>query len=98
MVQGNVGKLHQVFINILNNAIYAIAEKGIITITTAIIKGNVEVVVRDTGCGIGKEELSRLLIRFILQNLREMEPVWACRLRIQLLKNIMVFRFCFRSR
>ncbi|OQA96382.1 MAG: Sensor protein ZraS [Bacteroidetes bacterium ADurb.Bin217] len=60
VVKGNVGKLHQVFINILNNAIYAIAEKGTITITTAITKGNVEIVVRDTGCGIGKEELSQI--------------------------------------
>jgi signal transduction histidine kinase len=59
-VKGNVGMLHQVFINVLSNAIYAIAAKGKITITTAIKKENAEVAISDTGCGIGKDELSQI--------------------------------------
>jgi signal transduction histidine kinase len=63
-IKGNVGMLHQVFINILSNAIYAIATEGRITITTAINKENAEVAISDTGCGIGKDELSQIINPF----------------------------------
>lgn len=60
MVKGNVGMLHQVFINVLSNAIYAIDGQGVITIETNVNEGNVEIVINDTGCGIEKEKLSQI--------------------------------------
>jgi signal transduction histidine kinase len=59
-IKGNVGKLHQVFLNILANASQAIEETGDITIVTSISKNKICVVVEDTGIGIEKHNLSRI--------------------------------------
>ncbi len=56
----NVGKLHQVFINLLTNAIYAIKEEGVITIETKIIDESVIITISDNGTGIEKEHLSQI--------------------------------------
>lgn len=44
--------LKLVFANILKNACDAMPNKGNITITTALVKGSVEIKIADTGCGI----------------------------------------------
>jgi len=51
------GKLNQVFMNLLINAIQSIAEKGTITIETSQIAATAELMIRikDTGCGIPPE-------------------------------------------
>lgn len=59
-VLGNVGKLHQVFLNILTNASQAIASEGKITLTTGDIGNSVRVEIRDSGEGISEENLSRI--------------------------------------
>lgn len=53
-ITGDAEKLHQVFINLFNNAQYAMADGGEITITTTSINSNVRVSVRDTGTGIAE--------------------------------------------
>jgi C4-dicarboxylate-specific signal transduction histidine kinase len=60
IVQGNVGKLHQVFINILTNAIQAIEEKGEITILTYLSRDNCIVNISDTGCGISEVNIPKI--------------------------------------
>lgn len=51
-VLGPSGQLNQVFMNILNNAQQAIADKGDIYIATRRENGHISVTIRDTGCGI----------------------------------------------
>jgi signal transduction histidine kinase len=46
------GQLNQVFMNILSNAIDAIEEKGIITISTSKSNGFIRISIKDTGSGI----------------------------------------------
>ncbi|MGD1848151.1 MAG: ATP-binding protein, partial [Salibacteraceae bacterium] len=58
------GKLNQVFMNILNNAIQATPDKGTITLTT-IDKGEmVEVRLKDTGAGMTEETQKKLFDPF----------------------------------
>ncbi|MEQ9403588.1 MAG: ATP-binding protein [Cyclobacteriaceae bacterium] len=63
-IKGNGGKLHQVFFNLLSNAVQSILEKGTITISTYTRKKNLMVVVTDTGEGIGPDNLSRIFDPF----------------------------------
>ncbi len=63
-IKGNTGQLHQVFLNILLNAIQAIADKGSITISTIIVQGVLKIDITDTGCGIASENLSRVVDPF----------------------------------
>ncbi|SMO32888.1 His Kinase A (phospho-acceptor) domain-containing protein [Solitalea koreensis] len=60
VVKGNVGKLHQVFANVLSNAIYALPEQGKICIATRKETQNVKVIITDNGCGIQTEHLSQI--------------------------------------
>lgn len=58
--KGNIGKIHQVFINILMNAIYAIQENGVISIETKQANGHAEIVISDNGCGIEPSIINRV--------------------------------------
>ncbi|NVK51599.1 MAG: GHKL domain-containing protein [Flavobacteriaceae bacterium] len=64
VTKGNVGKLHQVFINILTNSIQAIENTGTITINTTVNTENVIVEITDTGKGIHKEYLTKIMDPF----------------------------------
>ena len=59
-VLGNVGKLHQVIVNVISNANHAITAKGTIVIDTYKKEGKVYVVISDDGIGISKENLPRI--------------------------------------
>jgi len=61
---GNEGKLHQVFINILSNSIQAIEKNGVISITTTKNKNNISITIKDNGCGIKHENISKILDPF----------------------------------
>lgn len=56
----NEGQLHQVFLNLLTNAIQAIEGEGSIKITTTTKKNKVEIVIQDSGCGISKENIKKI--------------------------------------
>lgn len=60
IIKGNVGKLHQVFINILTNAAQAIVKDGIIKIKTFSKNNKFIVEIEDNGCGIEKENLPKI--------------------------------------
>ncbi|MFT6133706.1 MAG: signal transduction histidine kinase [Cyclobacteriaceae bacterium] len=54
-VFGNDGQLHQVFLNILSNAIQSIQNEGKITIKTQIENGKLQIIIADDGQGIPNE-------------------------------------------
>jgi signal transduction histidine kinase len=57
-------KINQVFINLITNAAQAMDGKGRITISTRRRGDRVEISVRDTGCGIAPENLSKIMDPF----------------------------------
>ncbi len=59
-IMGNVGKLHQVFINIITNSCQAIEGTGIITINTSIENNHLEIRINDTGSGIDPDNLNKI--------------------------------------
>lgn len=63
-VMGDPGKLEQVFINILSNAVEAMPLGGSILIETARTGGRVQVRFTDTGSGIPEENLTRVFDPF----------------------------------
>lgn len=64
------GKLNQVFMNIINNAIHAIISKksaeqeGVIEITTSVVDNLAEIRIKDNGIGIPKENLDKIFEPF----------------------------------
>ena len=60
LVQGNAGKLQQVFLNLFLNARDAMPEGGRLRVRTEINEGEVRVQVSDTGQGISQEHIHRI--------------------------------------
>lgn len=60
-VQADADKLTQVFLNLLLNAIQSMEHGGMLTVSAGIKDGFVEIAVTDTGCGIGAENIDRVL-------------------------------------
>jgi PAS domain S-box-containing protein len=60
----NEGKIHQAILNLLANAVQAIDGEGEITVSTKLIKNNLEVTISDTGCGISEENLVKIFDPF----------------------------------
>jgi len=56
----NEGKIHQTLLNILSNAEQSIEKKGAIEIETQIVDQNLKIVIKDTGCGISKDIISKI--------------------------------------
>lgn len=63
-VHANEGKMHQVFLNLLANAIQAIEGQGIIEITIITEVSNLIVSITDSGCGIKSEDLIKIFDPF----------------------------------
>lgn len=59
-IKGNIGNLHQVFINILNNAIQAIESKGTILIKSVCSDKTATIEITDNGHGIAPENLNKV--------------------------------------
>jgi two-component system NtrC family sensor kinase len=58
------GKLNQVIMNLLTNAIQAIPGKGVITITTIKKENEINLSIKDTGTGIAKEIFEKIFEPF----------------------------------
>jgi two-component system NtrC family sensor kinase len=63
-VHADFGQLRQACLNLLINACDAMAGGGRLTLATRTLDGAVEIAVTDTGCGISKEHLSKVLDPF----------------------------------
>lgn len=60
----NLGQLNQVFMNLLVNAVQAIAHKGEIDIATRKVGGTIVIGISDNGCGIPPDRLNRIFEPF----------------------------------
>jgi signal transduction histidine kinase len=63
-VTADSDKLQQVFTNLTLNAIQAMSGGGRLTLRTSVANSQVRIDVQDTGCGISKENLSKLFTPF----------------------------------
>lgn len=59
-LEGNTGKLHQVFMNILINSIHAIDDEGEITIQTSTNDDKAIIEISDTGMGIDEMHITKI--------------------------------------
>jgi two-component system NtrC family sensor kinase len=61
-VRGDAAQLQQVFLNLINNAVFAMPQGGTLTVTTRLHdnKDRVQIKVADTGDGIKKEHLPKI--------------------------------------
>jgi signal transduction histidine kinase len=72
-------KITRVFINLVKNAIDAIAEKGTIEIKTHQTRDNVEIFFSDTGTGISEETLKRLFAPLVTTKAQGMGLCTICK-------------------
>lgn len=63
-IDGYPGKLNQVFMNVLTNAIQAMPSGGILKISTSTTQKEVEVRIQDTGKGMSQEVIARVFEPF----------------------------------
>ena len=59
-IVGNTRSFQQAFLNIIKNAIESMPKGGNLTIESKVQKGNIRIIIRDTGIGMTTEQLSRL--------------------------------------
>jgi len=57
-------QFQQIFLNLLLNAAEAITQKGTINITTTTTKDHIKITIADTGCGIKKENITKIFDPF----------------------------------
>jgi len=63
-IYGNSGKLHQVFINVILNAIDSIEQSGEIYINSKVAENTFDIIIQDSGCGIPTEHLNKIIDPF----------------------------------
>lgn len=64
IIEGNKEMLSQVWLNLLDNAIKFTPDKGIIGVNMRLIKEEIEIDIRDNGCGISEEALAHIFDKF----------------------------------
>lgn len=67
-VLGDINRLRQVFVNIIDNALKYTSEGGTISVTAAESEGFIRVVISDNGCGIPPEHLPNVKKKFYKAN------------------------------
>ena len=69
IIYGDKNRIRQIFINIIDNAVKYSETGDKITIDATATDDKVKVVVKDTGCGIPKKDISRITEKFFKSNL-----------------------------
>ncbi len=70
LIECNPGKLNQVFLNVINNAVQAISARkytrseGAISITTKVVPNAIEISIKDNGIGIPKSNFTKIFDPF----------------------------------
>jgi len=68
MIYGNEGEIEQVLLNIIINAIQAVAKDGLVTVVISEKNEVVIVSVEDNGCGIAEDNLTKIFSPFFTLN------------------------------
>lgn len=63
-IRGDASRLHQLFLNLIDNAVKYSAPHSTVTLSLRRVDGSVEVNVQDTGIGIPKKDLEKIFARF----------------------------------
>jgi len=64
---GDKLKIHQVLVNIVDNAVQAMPDGGVLRIITSYsegVKNHISIIVADTGCGIDRDSLEKIFVPF----------------------------------
>jgi len=88
-IRGDIFKLQQVFINLIDNAV-KYTEKGGITISIAKTKDRAVITVADTGPGIPPEEQSRIFERFYVVDKSRSRQLGGTGLGLSIVKHIVL--------
>lgn len=64
IIEGDLNRLKQIFINLINNSLTYTADGGEVKIDCVDIGDKLKVIITDTGIGIKKEEIPRIFERF----------------------------------
>ncbi|WP_085832520.1 sensor histidine kinase [Clostridium merdae] len=67
-VLGDINRLRQVFVNIIDNALKYTKEGDTVTVTAEETNGKIRVVISDTGCGISAKDLPNVKKKFYKAN------------------------------
>ncbi len=67
-VLGDINRLRQVFVNIIDNALKYTEEGGTISVSASELDGVIQVVISDNGCGIPSEHLPNVKKKFYKAN------------------------------
>lgn len=67
-VIGDINRLKQVFINIIDNAVKYTISDGLVNINVTVEEGFIRVVVKDTGVGIPEKDIDRVKEKFFKAN------------------------------
>ena len=67
-VLGDINRIRQVFVNIIDNALKYTSEGGTISVTASEADGQIRVVISDNGCGIPAEHLPNVKKKFYKAN------------------------------
>lgn len=63
-IQANPNELHQVFVNLIINAVQAMNARGRLTLSTGVENGHLTISIQDTGPGIAPQDLARIFAPF----------------------------------
>jgi signal transduction histidine kinase len=63
-VETDAGKLTQILLNLLSNALKFTGPGGVVTVAGRTSEGGIEIAVRDTGIGIAEEDLEKVMTPF----------------------------------
>jgi two-component system phosphate regulon sensor histidine kinase PhoR len=89
MIKGDVFRLEQVFINLIDNAV-KYTEKGKIAIIASVEDKNIKVVISDTGIGIPAEQLPRIFERFYVVDKSRSRKLGGTGLGLSIVKHIVM--------
>ena len=88
-IKGDVFRLEQVFINLIDNAV-KYTEKGSITITAEQDASDIKVIISDTGIGISSEQLPRIFERFYVVDKSRSRKLGGTGLGLSIVKHIIM--------